>query len=205
MANHIRASHSLLKQCAPLCGPLTVMLWMRSLAATASRNGCPHPAGTVERCNFAASYQLSASVNNIIKCNQRYIKHYVNAHVPHAGLDVVTLCCLSSWITHPDPQIPLPLGKSALFVYLQGWVISNNHSSQDWVPRLSLSSRSSLALKYDLNTMHAQPRLAAILHRQNTQQTGSYFNSFYLWDTKHQHSAVVLFISFSMHEMMELG
>lgn len=119
-----------------------------------------------------------------------------------AGLDVVTLRRLSSWITHPNPQILLPHGKSASFVYLQGWVISNNHSSQDRAPCLSLSSRSSLALKYDLNMLrahaythiHTHPRLAPILHRQNAQQTGFYFNSFYLRDTKHKHLAVVLFI-----------
>lgn len=60
--------------------------------ATASRNGCPRPGvAKVERCNFAASYQLSASVNNIIKHNQCYIKHYVNAHVPRTVLGALTL------------------------------------------------------------------------------------------------------------------
>lgn len=36
----------------------------------------------VERCNFAASYRLSASVNNIINHNQSYIKQYIIVHVP---------------------------------------------------------------------------------------------------------------------------
>lgn len=125
VANHVSAPRSLLKQVAPLRGPLTVTLWMRSPALPRQAEmDVPRPGGAkAERCNFAASYQLSASVNNIIKHNQCYIKHYVNAHVPprssgRTGLDVVTLRRLSSRITHPDPQIPLPHGKSALFVYL---------------------------------------------------------------------------------------
>lgn len=163
----------------------------------------------VGRCSFAASYRLSVSVNNTMRHNQW--PHLASLKCPcsHAVQRALALMlrhfAVSSWITHPDPQILLPRGKSASFVYLQGWVISNNHSSQDRASCLSLSSRSSLALKCDLNVMRTHPRLAPILHRVNAQQTGFYFNSFYLRDTKHKHLAVVLFHRFSMHEVTELG
>lgn len=80
---------------------------------------------------------------------------------------------------HTALQIPLPCGKSALFVYLQGWVISNNHSSQDRVLCLPLSSRSSLALKDDLNVIHTPSRQSAT---DKTHKTPLYLNLFYLRD-----------------------
>lgn len=157
MAAHQRMSFSV-SAASPLCRADSDVMDDEPGGATATRKWMSPPCRRcrVERCNFAASYQLSASVHNIVKANQCYIKHYINVRAAEsAGLDVVTLCCLSSWITRPDPQILLLHGKSASFVYLQGWVISNNHSSQDRVPRLSLSSRSSLALKCDLNMLLA--------------------------------------------------
>ena len=79
MAAHQRMSFSV-SAASPLCRALTAMLWMMSPAVPQQQeNGCPPSRRCrVERCNFAASYQLSASVNNIIKANQCYIKHYIN-------------------------------------------------------------------------------------------------------------------------------
>lgn len=59
----------------------------------------------VERCHFAASYQLSASVNNVIKCNQCYIKHYVNVHVPHSVLGAVALMLWHFAVSHHGKHI----------------------------------------------------------------------------------------------------
>lgn len=158
------------------------MLWMRGSAVPRWAEMDVPVQGV---WGWKESYQLSASVNNIIKHNQCHIKHQMNARVPTQLWERWPWCCdnLPSLIMDNTSR---PHGKSALFVYLCGWIISNNHSSQDRVPRLSLSSRSSLALKGDLNPPSPRARSSADKTRDNT----GFFTRSTSETQKRTHSAV---------------
>lgn len=116
---HISACHSLWAQ-RLLSAGLTAMLWMMSPAVPQQQeNGCPPCRRCrVERCNFAASYQLSASVNNIIRANQCYIKHYINVRAAAPFWERRPWCCdtLLSLIMDntPGPSNPFTPWKISL-------------------------------------------------------------------------------------------